>query len=185
MARSGDVIENPVTGERVVFRRTAGDTNGEALEYELHFTPTGFVTQEHLHPGQSERHEVVSGALGLVLDGRERVLREGDSVVVPRGARHRLFRADGGHVHAVFELRPALRTETLLETFVGLARDGKVNSKGYPSLLQLAVISREFEPEGYATRPPLAVQRALFAPLAALGRRRGYRARYPEYSGDG
>ena len=184
MARAGDVLENPVTGERVVFRKTAAETNGESLEYELHFTPLGFVTQEHLHPGQSERHEVVSGALGLVLDGRDQVLRDGDSVVVPRGARHRLFRADGGHVHAIFELRPALETETLLETFVGLARDGKVNRKGYPSLLQLAVISREFENEGYATRLPLPVQRALFGPLATLGRRRGYRARYHQYSGE-
>jgi quercetin dioxygenase-like cupin family protein len=183
VARPGETLENPVTGERVVFRKTTAETNGEALEYELHFTPTGFVTQEHVHPGQSERHEVVGGALGLVLDGREQVLRPGDSVVVPRGARHRLFPVDGGQVHVVFELRPALRTETLLETFVGLARDGKVNRKGYPSLLQLAVISREFEAEGYATRPPLAVQRALFTPLAALGRRRGYRARYPQYSG--
>lgn len=178
------MIENPVTGERVVFRKTTTETGGEALEYELHFTPSGFVTQEHLHPQQSERHEVVSGKLGLHLEGRDQVLESGDVVVVPPGTPHRLFPVDDSRVQVVFELRPALRTETLLETFTGLARDGKVSKKGYPNLLQLAVLSREFEPEGYATRPPLAVQRALFAPLAALGRWRGYRGRYPQYSGE-
>ena len=181
MARAGDVLENPVTGEHVEFRRTAHETNGEALEYDLHFTPSGFVTQEHLHPRQSERHEVVSGKLGLHLEGRDQVLESGDAVVVPPGTPHRLFPVDGSQVHVLFELRPALRTEKLLETFVSLARDGKVNRKGYPGLLQLAVLSREFEPEGYATRPPLALQRALFRPLAALGRVRGYRPSYPEY----
>jgi hypothetical protein len=73
---------------------------------------------------------------------------------------------------------PALETDALLETFVALARDGKVNADGNPNFLQLAVIAREFERLGYPTRPPLAVQRALLAPLAVLGRRLGYRARY-------
>jgi hypothetical protein len=36
---------------------------------------------------------------------------------------------------------------------------------------------------GRPTRPPASVQRLLFAPLAALGRARGYRATYPQYSG--
>ena len=174
MARSGEVLENPATGERVVFRRTAAETGGDMLEYELTFRPAGFVAQNHLHPHQSEKHEVLEGSLGIVFDGRERLLNAGDSVVVPPGTPHRLFPAGGGRVHAVFELRPALRTEELLETFVRLAQDGKVNSKGYPKLLPLAVISRDFEDEGYAARPPLSVQRALLAPLAALGRARGY-----------
>ena len=53
---------------------------------------------------------------------------------------------------------------------------------GNPSLLQLAVIFDEFAELGRPAQPPPAVQKALFAPLAALGRARGYRARYPEYS---
>ena len=34
MARAGDVLENPVTGERIVFRRVAADTNGELLLFD-------------------------------------------------------------------------------------------------------------------------------------------------------
>src|SRR5581483_2098502 len=167
-------MENPVTGERLRFRRTAADTGGEALEYELTFRVQGFVAQEHLHPSQSERHEVLTGKLGLHMNGADQVLEPGHAVTVPAGTPHRLFPVGDEPVTALFELRPALRTQQLLELFFRLADEGKVNSKGTPKPLQLALVAREFEPEGYATKPPLAVQHALFAPLAALARRRGY-----------
>jgi hypothetical protein len=88
-------------------------------------------------------------------------------------------------VRAVFELRPALRSEQLAETLFGLGGDGKLNAKGNPNPLQLAVIGREFAEEGRATRPPAPVQRIVLAPLAALGRLLGYRGTYPQYSGGG
>jgi quercetin dioxygenase-like cupin family protein len=170
VAAGGDVLENPVTGERAVFRRTAADTRGEALEYDLYFRPQGFVVREHLHPSQDELHDVVEGRLGLVLEGEERLLEPGDSLVVKAGTPHRLFPVDEGQVHVRFELTPALRTQELLELFFRLAREGKVSKAGNPGLLELAVIAREYEPEGYATKPPLAVQRVLFGSLAVLAR---------------
>jgi quercetin dioxygenase-like cupin family protein len=175
VAGSGDVLENPVTGERLIFLRTTAETGGEALEYELLFRPQGFVVREHLHPNQSERHEVLAGRLGLRLRGREHVLRAGDVVEVPVGTPHRLIALDADAVHARFELRPALRTEELLRVFYRLAREGKIDRRGNPRPFELALIAREFEPEGYATRPPLLLQRVLLAPLAALARMRGRR----------
>jgi quercetin dioxygenase-like cupin family protein len=183
MARAGDVIENPATGERVTFEETATESGGERLRFEMVFAPQGFVAQEHLHPSQEERHEVIAGTLGVVIDGTERLLGPGDSLVVPAGTSHRLVAH--GTVRARFEVTPALRQEVLLETFAGLARDGKLGRRGRPSLLQLAVIAREFAPEGRAARPPRTIQRALLAPLAAIGRRRGYRPWYEAYSGPG
>jgi len=171
---AGETLENRTTGERLVFRRTMTETNGESLEYELVFRPQGFVAREHLHPGQSERHEVVAGELGLELGGRRQVLRAGDAVDVPAATPHRLFAVGDEPVHAAFELRPALRSEQLLRTFFRLAEQGKVSAKGNPRLLYLALIAREFEAEGHATKPSLAVQRALLGPLAALARRLGY-----------
>jgi hypothetical protein len=97
---------------------------------------------------------------------------------VPAGVPHRIWRANADPVRAIFEMRPALRWETLFETSIGLARDGKVNRRGEPRLLQLAVLAREYEDEVHLAWPPLALQRALLAPLAALGTRLGYRARY-------
>ena len=64
MVHADEVIENPATGERVVFRRTAAETRGELLEYEFVFRPRGFVAAEHVHPRQAIRptpHQQESG----------------------------------------------------------------------------------------------------------------------------
>ena len=78
MARAGDVLENPATGDRLVFLRTASETGGEVLEYELEFVPRGFAVRNHLHPLQEERHEVLEGTLGIVVAGWQRRLGPGD-----------------------------------------------------------------------------------------------------------
>ena len=71
--------------------------------------------------------------------------------------------------------------ELMVTTLWGLGRAGKTNSKGMPGPLQLAVIGHEFSDVIRFTTPPAVVQKAVFGPLAALGRARGYRAMYPEY----
>jgi hypothetical protein len=101
---------------------------------------------------------------------------------VPVATQHRIFATQEAPLKARFRSTPALESEVLLETLFGLAREGKVGKRGDPSILQLAVIFDEFSELGRPPKPSPAVQHALFAPLAALGRARGYRARYPEYS---
>ena len=48
--------------------------------------------------------------------------------------------------------------------------------------MQGAVLLQEVGDFIRPTTPPLAVQKALFPVLAALGRMRGYRARYERYA---
>jgi hypothetical protein len=71
----------------------------------------------------------------------------------------------------------------MIATLFGLANAGRTNAKGLPGPLQLALIGREFADVIRLTKPPAAVQKALFGALGALGRLRGYRGVYPEYFG--
>lgn len=48
-------IENPATGERIVFRRTAEETGGELLEMDDFWARTDHQTPEHVHPAMEER----------------------------------------------------------------------------------------------------------------------------------
>ena len=73
MAYSGQIIENPVSGERITFLRTARDTGGERLEFELELTPDGHVPGAHVHPEQEERFEVLEGVMRFRLGLRDRV----------------------------------------------------------------------------------------------------------------
>ena len=184
MASAGDISVFVPTGDRVEFRATAKETGGELLEWDVSFKPPGYFVQEHVHPHQEERHEVISGRVGVRVAGQDYDLGPGESVVVAPGTPHRVFNVGVDEARLRFQVRPALRTEVILETFHGLARDGKVSRRGHPNPLQFAVLAREYDAEVRVTGPPLVVQRALLGPLAMIGRLLGYRARYPEYSGN-
>ena len=71
MARAGDVIDHPVTGEQIVFRKTARDTGGKELAMEFRVRPGGFVAGAHVHPEQEERFEILEGTVRFRIDGRE------------------------------------------------------------------------------------------------------------------
>jgi quercetin dioxygenase-like cupin family protein len=184
MARAGDVIESPLSGVRIVFRKTARDTNGELLQYEEFLKAGGRGPSEHVHPYQEERFEILSGTARICMRGQKRDLGAGEAIVVPAGTPHEWGNPGEEEVHVIIEFRPALRMETFLETHFGLQREGKVNPKSRrPNQLQFAVMSREYEDEIYPASPPLWVQRIHSRLLAPIGKLLGYEARYPEYTG--
>lgn len=181
MSTRGDVVENPVTGERVVIRQGTEDTNGKRLEVDLYVQPGGAVVGEHVHPSIDERFTVLRGRVGFRLDGREEIAVPGRTLHVPAGTPHDWWNAGDEEAHVRVEIEPVGRFEEMILNFFGLAQDGKTNEKGIPHLLQRAVLAREYTNVLYLTRPPLLMQRLLFGPLALLGGLLGYRASYPEY----
>lgn len=180
MARPGNVLENPITGQRLLFRKTAKGTGGELLEVESIYTRASPSRPPvHYHPNQEERFEVLSGTLRVLLDGEERTLKVGEILTVPPGTPHEMWNVEEGETRVNWQTRPALKTEEFFETVWGLAKDGKVDEKGVPNLLQVAVIAREYEDEFRLAKPPWPVQKALLAALVPIGRLLGYRASYP------
>jgi quercetin dioxygenase-like cupin family protein len=177
MAFPGQVLDNPVSGERFIFSKTAADTAGELLAVEFVVAPDGRVPGAHVHPVQEESFEVVSGTMRFKR-GRETVLAgPGDTVVVPPGIAHRFANAGEGPAVVRVEVRPALRMEQLWETVVALAAEGRTFRSGLPRPLDLALFMREFEQEVRAPFAP-GMARAATAPLAWLAARRGLARRY-------
>jgi quercetin dioxygenase-like cupin family protein len=180
VATRGDVLDNPATGQRLVFRKTARETGGKFLEVESVYTrPSSNRPPAHYYPHQEECFEVLSGALRARVGGEDRDLREGDVLVVPPGTTHEMWTEEAG-TRMSWRTYPALNTEAFFDVIWGLARDGKTDGKGAPDLLQMAVIAREYANEFRLAKPPWPVQRIVFAVLAPVGRLLGYRARYPE-----
>lgn len=180
MVTAGDVLEHPVTREKIVIRKTARDTGGELFQGDLYLQPGAFVAAEHIHPLQEERFEVIAGTLRGRVAGKEFTSGPGETVVVPRGAPHVWWNAGDEELHCLVDLRPALRIESFFETFFGLAQDGKVDPKtGLPNLVQMALVMRAFPDELILARPPRLVQTLLFGALAPIGRLLGYTGTYP------
>src|SRR5262245_11913632 len=174
MIHRGDKLENPVTGEVLVFHRTSEDTGGESVLLETIVRPHGYVAAAHVHPYQTERFEVLAGVLGLRIGDDELLAGPGDVAVVPAGAPHRFWNAGEEETRFLCEVRPALQFESLIETMFTLAAQGKTNRKGMPNPLRLAVIAKAHVDTVRLPFPPTAVQRAGLTVGAPLGKLLGY-----------
>ena len=175
---------NPHTGERITMLAIAEETGGELTRMEIWVRPGPgeWVGPDHFHPLQEERFQVVRGAPIFRIEGQERPAEPGEAVTVPVGVSH-IFRNGGPEeLQMISEYRPGLKSvEIFFATFFGLASDGKLTRRGRPPLLQSVLTLWELRDYLVVTRPPPAVQRLLFPPLAAIARLRGYRPSYPEH----
>ena len=178
MISAGDTIHNPITGERLVFRKTSRETGGQAVVIETFVQPNGFVAAAHVHPSQEERFEILRGSVGFKVGRKKLVAGPGQRLTVPAGTPHKFWNAGDDEAHFVCEVRPALQFESLVETMFSLAADGKTNRKGMPNPLRLAVIANAHFDTVQLPFPPALVQKLGLAVGAPLGRVLGCGATY-------
>lgn len=180
MARKGDTMEHPITGERITFLETSEETDGEYAVFELRVRPHGFVAAPHVHPYAEETFKIHSDTFTFVVDSRERKVGPGEGATVPAGAVHAWWNSGEEEGVATVEFRPALKAEEFFESFFGLAKDGNVSPKtGLPNVLWLAAIFRAYRDFGYRAKPSLFLQHIIFGPLGALAWLLGYRTPRP------
>src|SRR4030081_3304155 len=107
----GQVIDNPITGERIVIRQSGADTDGRLLAFDLFLPPGGHVPATHAHPVQQERFTVVTGQLRFRVGQRTLLASPGETVVVEPGTAHWFGNAAAITTVARVEIRPALRMQ--------------------------------------------------------------------------
>jgi mannose-6-phosphate isomerase-like protein (cupin superfamily) len=184
MFHAGDQIENPVTGERLVFHETSAETKGERVVFETIVQPGGFVAAAHLHPFQSERFEVVAGTLGM-RRGKEKVeLHPGEVVAVEPTTPHKFWNAGDDEARFICTVTPALQFERLIATMYSLAAAGKTNRKGMPNPLRLAVIAKHNFDDVRLPLVPHSLQKLGLALGAPTGRILGYGPTFDPVAGE-
>jgi mannose-6-phosphate isomerase-like protein (cupin superfamily)/uncharacterized protein YndB with AHSA1/START domain len=159
------VLDVAPLGVRAEIRRTGADTGGELVEFDVVGRARGFLLSAHVHPGQSERHEVLEGSMRLVVAGREHVLRAGEGMEVPAGTPHRQLPGEEGPGRVRVQLRPAGRTVAFLERLAQVAAEGGFTRRGFPRPLAGAALVRDLGDAGHAAWPPIALQRVLAGAL--------------------
>jgi len=182
MARAGKEIAAPQLGLRLRFVDVATDTGGELLRLEVFVDPDQPVFGKHMHPRQEERVEVLSGGLRGQVGGEGKVLNAGDAFAVSATVMHHWLSQPGEPTHLRVEFRPALRTEVVFETLIGVASEGKVRRNGMPRLLQAAVFIQEYGEELYFPIPG-PIKAVLAKVVAPVARRYGYAPFYERFSG--
>jgi quercetin dioxygenase-like cupin family protein len=178
----GEVFENPVTRERAtIIELPWQNAEGRAVA-ELTALPGARVVGEHLHPALRESFSVIRGELTVVRDGRRSTLRAGERAHIEPGVWHDWFNEVDVDAVVRVEVTPGERFAHMIETLFGLAREGHVNAKGMPNVLQLALTAQEFSDVIVFRKPPPRVQRVVFGALGPIARRRGYRPTYVSLS---
>ncbi|MGH3303245.1 MAG: cupin domain-containing protein [Streptosporangiaceae bacterium] len=172
------VIVNPLSGEQIVIRRTAEQTDGEVLDWELLLAPGGKVPSSHAHPQQEEVFTVLAGRMRFRVGWRRVIATPGQCVRIPPGTVHHFANAGSIPARVAVESRPALAMEELLETAAALAQQQHAAGRALPRPLELALFMSDFEHEVRAPFLPPVLVRPLVRALARVARRYGLDARY-------
>ncbi len=180
MAKTNDIIENPVMGDIVKFLVTAEDSNGKSLFVHVWNRVGAQGPPEHMHPKQIETFEVISGTAGFKLNGKEQILTSGQRIIVPMNTPHKFWNAGNNELEMTGELQPALRTEFFLETMYSLAQKGKVNKNAIPkSFLHFMSILNEYYGETFIVGLPIGIQKFMVKIFGRLGKLLGYKGFVP------
>jgi mannose-6-phosphate isomerase-like protein (cupin superfamily) len=178
MAFRNKEIKNPQTGQSIRFLQTSTETAGALLEMESIYETNSVEPPPHYHPKQEEDFLVLEGELMVRVDGKVKVLKRGDHLHIARKVVHSMWNQSGRRTVVNWKVAPALETEYLLETASGLACEGKVDSSGKPSLLQVALTLNYFSSVFRLAYPPFVVQKIVFTLLSPVSYLAGYRSTY-------
>jgi quercetin dioxygenase-like cupin family protein len=181
MAYRNKFISNHVTGQSIKFIQVANDTNGSILEMETQYQAYSKEPVAHYHPFQQETFTVTSGELTVRMDGKLKTLKAGETLFIAENKVHAMWNSSGNITTVNWKIQPAKDTEYFLETAMGIAADGKLDKKGMPPFLQVALMANKFSGEFRLAKPPFAIQKILFGLLSPVARLLGYRATYKKY----
>jgi quercetin dioxygenase-like cupin family protein len=115
-------IVNPITGERIVFRRTTRETDGECLLFDVELRPGGVIAGAPHHHPHEERFHVTQGRLAGWIAGQGPLSKvTGERFTVPSGVDHFICNGALGITRATVEARPGGEFDRLLETAFALS----------------------------------------------------------------
>jgi mannose-6-phosphate isomerase-like protein (cupin superfamily) len=175
MAKSGDVIYNAISTDRITFLQTRDETGNALLRFNNEHSKAGIGPAPHRHPLQEESFIISSGLLNITIDGKSTTFGKGERVVVPAGALHYWKAVGDQDLRMITEFRPALHFEEIIETIACLSQKGKMDKKGNPDPLQMSATLSAYYGEFWLGTMPMSLQRLLFGPFGRLLRMLGFK----------
>ena len=170
---AGTLFDDPQTGERSEVLASPTET-GDRYRVRLTLPPGSTGPERHRHPALTEEFVVRSGTVSFRLGREISVLRAGETRRAASGTTHALWNSGDGPAEIDVEIifappgpRPAADIVQFGALYAEIARAGH-----RPGLLVTALLLDDFS-DAYALAVPLALQRAIVRPLAAIARMRG------------
>ncbi|MFN8446480.1 MAG: cupin domain-containing protein [Caldilineaceae bacterium] len=171
MAKSGSIIYNKISTDKIIFTQTRDETNGSLLEFENYHQTHGIGPVPHRHPLQEETFLVRHGTLAITVNGKETIVTAGEQIVVPANALHHWRNTGNDELHMQTTFRPALHFEEIIETIACLSQVGKMDQQGNPDPIQMSATLNAYYGEFFLGTMPMGVQQLLFGFFGAILRR--------------
>jgi quercetin dioxygenase-like cupin family protein len=180
VAKAGQIITHSVTGSKVIFIKTAEDTNGEYLEVEQ-IVKANSALPAHIHTVQTETFYVLSGVARYQMNGKDGILQAGEEISFAPGVAHINPIPDGSEdLHLRVRISPALDFHVILETVIKAPEKGDANPDGTMKPLHTAVLFNGVKSKVFMSGQPIWLQKTMLPFLAFFGKLAGYRCGYPE-----
>jgi mannose-6-phosphate isomerase-like protein (cupin superfamily) len=178
MIKKGDTLVNVRTGQRMTFLKTWAETNGTQLKMECISPVTPEREKSHYHPYQENRFTLTQGQLLFTIDGKEQLASVGDIISIPKNIPHSFYNSGLTEAHYIQEFFPALKIDSLFESFFVLAKEGKLNKSGTPNIFRTALLLLNFEKEIRLASPNWKVLKLFLKLLVPIARLLGYKSSY-------
>lgn len=168
------------------FRQTVLKRENSLVWLELTLEPHAAGPPEHIHTTFPEKFIVAEGALSLLVGGEKKVLRAGESLLIPPGTPHRPFNETDSPVVVKGPLVPEYAIPEQFSVFLtqayGFFDESEYNNRPPKALLQMSKFSPKYD--SWLAGPPVILQKALFFVISPTARLIGYRTHYEKYMPD-
>jgi mannose-6-phosphate isomerase-like protein (cupin superfamily) len=180
--REGQVFVSKTEG----FRQNVLKRENGLVWSELTLEPHAAGPPEHIHTTFPEKFMVAEGTLSLMVNGEKKILRSGESLLIPPGTPHKPFNETGSPVVVRGPLVPEYGIPEQFSVFLtqayGFFDESESNNQPPAALLQMSRFSPKYD--SWLAGPPVFLQKILYFAIAPTARLLGYRTYYEKYMPD-
>lgn len=137
----------------------------------------------HVHTTFAETFAVVKGDLSLLVGDQVIVIHAGEEFTVPPGTPHRPFNPTANEVIVRGPLTPKYAIPRdfglFLSQMYGFMDESPAHARPPAILLQMSIFAPRYD--AWLAKPPLVIQRGLYAFLRPIARVLGYRSYYARF----
>jgi quercetin dioxygenase-like cupin family protein len=158
--REGQVFISKSEGFRqTVLKREKGLVWGELV-----LEPFAAGPPEHIHTTFPEKFIVAEGTLSLMVNGEKKILRSGESLLIPPGTAHKPFNETDSPVIVKGPFTPEYGIPEQFTVFLtqayGFFDESESNARPPKVLLQMSRFSPKYD--SWLANPPVFLQKTLF-----------------------
>lgn len=165
------------------FRQTILKRENGLVWGELVLEPHAAGPPEHIHTTFPEKFIVAEGTLSLMVNGEKKLLRAGESLLIPPGTAHKPFNETDLPVVVKGPMTPEYAIPEQFTVFLtqayGFFDEAEANNQPPAALLQMSRFSPKYD--SWLASPPVILQKILFFAISPTARLLGYRTYYEKY----